>query len=969
MKEAKKPPKMKPRKKKPPKKRVKTSQSDTSKITLMITIALTLISVSVIAFIVIRGNNGESNTTVLVEGVDADLAKALTSKLVYTNEKGEGTQYYSPNLDVLFDYDSSKYKIKESGKGVILFAQGSISVDVINTIGKVIGGDVVDGPITDQIAVYEDIYDEVEVIADGEEAGLQYRIISYKKPSYLEGVGDIEVKRIFILKAVGDDYLLSNSTMPVDYDHSTLLVDLAAIMNGATLSPEGLDKDVAVKLDGLGIDLSYNLNEWELSSLYDTSLYMTYRSKENEMEEYNDAISTLSINGYRLYDTQKTLDILLDEQLGYKKDSYDTFELLSGPTETTIGGNDYLTSMYTYDSYGNQVIGDAYVGFIELDGERHFVYVLTKYPHSDSNAKSAIDAILESIVFGEKTQTPDVSASYGNIVEGNILGTASVEIDKAAIVGSPAVVHIYNRSCVDVKATSSQLSNTYGRTYELCTAGTGTGFYVHEDGYVITNGHVATPKAADVTGGLLFGSSSLHPFWGDFISDFVDLAAEAGQINRILSLSESELKFAIFTTYIDLVNDGFYEESITSENYIEQDLPFTPTDYTTFRLSQPDQYIATEIIDGQVDSFYAMIADSALTGAEVGIHTPDLALLKTVGTEGTVFPALDLTGDGLATIGQPIQVIGFPGAANNTSLFANDASKIATITNGSISAFKPSSGGDFELLQIDASIAHGNSGGPILNSNGDVVGVATYGISDEQSADFNAGVVSDQVREFLLENGVTQEESQVTLLIEEGIDNFGDEYYEWAKEDFEDAIALYADSADVLDPLVSIADQKIADGDDKTPVIDFRSLQSQIEGVGMDVELESIPWLILATVLTVGGIPLTVVLVKKGKKGKSSSAPPTPPATPPAPPAAAKPPVPAPTPPAKPAPPTPVAKPVTPVKPAPPAPPPPAPPAPPKPPAQQASPVAPVTPVVPSVTLVTPTGPVVPPAPPAPPAV
>jgi S1-C subfamily serine protease len=59
--------------------------------------------------------------------------------------------------------------------------------------------------------------------------------------------------------------------------------------------------------------------------------------------------------------------------------------------------------------------------------------------------------------------------------------------------------------------------------------------------------------------------------------------------------------------------------------------------------------------------------------------------------------------------------------------FARNIDGVPTITRGIVSGVNRSLFGDFsDLVQTDAVLNHGNSGGPLMNMNGEVVGVNTY---------------------------------------------------------------------------------------------------------------------------------------------------------------------------------------------------------------------------------------------------
>jgi S1-C subfamily serine protease len=84
--------------------------------------------------------------------------------------------------------------------------------------------------------------------------------------------------------------------------------------------------------------------------------------------------------------------------------------------------------------------------------------------------------------------------------------------------------------------------------------------------------------------------------------------------------------------------------------------------------------------------------------------------------------------------GESVAVIGFPLATYDL-----------TITEGIVSSL--SGGGDSSLMTISAPANRGNSGGPVLDTNGLIVGVLTASQNDAQNT--NYAVKSSAVRNFL----------------------------------------------------------------------------------------------------------------------------------------------------------------------------------------------------------------------------
>ena len=103
----------------------------------------------------------------------------------------------------------------------------------------------------------------------------------------------------------------------------------------------------------------------------------------------------------------------------------------------------------------------------------------------------------------------------------------------------------------------------------------------------------------------------------------------------------------------------------------------------------------------------------------------DLALVQIEGSHS--FDALALADPAGARVGDEVLALGFP--------FTGNLGHSMTVTRGIISSFRTANGVD--LLQTDAAINPGNSGGPLINRDGNVMGVNTYRI--EETSDRQAG--------------------------------------------------------------------------------------------------------------------------------------------------------------------------------------------------------------------------------------
>jgi len=110
----------------------------------------------------------------------------------------------------------------------------------------------------------------------------------------------------------------------------------------------------------------------------------------------------------------------------------------------------------------------------------------------------------------------------------------------------------------------------------------------------------------------------------------------------------------------------------------------------------------------------------------------DIAILKIERTDGSTFPTVSFGDSDATNIGDMVVAIGNPYGFDQTLTVGVLSAKERPIQiqdGNTVRSYE-------HLLQTDASINPGNSGGPLLNANGEVIGMNTAGESEAQGIGF-----------------------------------------------------------------------------------------------------------------------------------------------------------------------------------------------------------------------------------------
>jgi len=114
----------------------------------------------------------------------------------------------------------------------------------------------------------------------------------------------------------------------------------------------------------------------------------------------------------------------------------------------------------------------------------------------------------------------------------------------------------------------------------------------------------------------------------------------------------------------------------------------------------------------------------------------DLATIKITPESENLKPAT-FTKSGVPRKGTSVMALGYP-VADTISVMASSEDQSVSITTGIVSAIRDVNGHAF--IQTDASINPGNSGGPLLNEEGEVMGINSFWLEETQGLNFAVAV-------------------------------------------------------------------------------------------------------------------------------------------------------------------------------------------------------------------------------------
>jgi len=136
------------------------------------------------------------------------------------------------------------------------------------------------------------------------------------------------------------------------------------------------------------------------------------------------------------------------------------------------------------------------------------------------------------------------------------------------------------------------------------------------------------------------------------------------------------------------------------------------------------------------------------------MNEKDLAILE-LEQPLDIEPFKVLTSDKVSPV-EHVWTLGFPGLADEAfgKTDIDSRPENVTINQGNISKFVEDKVQGRKMYQVNAAINHGNSGGPLVNDNGEVIGINTITIRGEDAQGLFGAVQVDEVLPMLEKNGI-----------------------------------------------------------------------------------------------------------------------------------------------------------------------------------------------------------------------
>lgn len=472
-------------------------------------------------------------------------------------------------------------------------------------------------------------------------------------------------------------------------------------------------------------------------------------------------------------------------------------------------------------SYKEEIFGEDVYYYQKIVKDENKIFIFEERVPKLGYDQYFVGNLLQNISF----ITADIEKVKGSSSSSTDLTTVQlVDLIRPSIVN---IIYVY---CLDIANLQPQLSGLLKPRYNFCAAHKGSGFVVNEEGVIATNGHVTKvyPEEGLVTNLLYEGNevfsadlirgiylskgqnptlNQVEDFYKEMNRNPQYLDKLLAEIFRLIKDKAIALTIANQKYYVNLGSEPVKVDyqKIRQGDYANAVMPSSTT-YTARLLdfNFPNRY-----------SYDAIINKNYQRGS-------DVAILQIENISNSLFPALELgTIKGLRE-GSRVIIAGYPtlveGDEDPRAAISYKTSTKPTITQGIVSSVKEDLTGS-TILQTDASIDHGNSGGPAFNSEGEVIGIATF-MAESKSGNFNFLRDVNELKELMSKNKVDNELGKLNNSWRNGLRSFRNQRYGEATKYFKE-VEILSPSHSTVKEFIQLSEEATLRGESLEGLVGF----------------------------------------------------------------------------------------------------------------------------------------------------
>ena len=427
-------------------------------------------------------------------------------------------------------------------------------------------------------------------------------------------------------------------------------------------------------------------------------------------------------------------------------------------------------------------------------GEKQYNKMLQSFyieQEAASTASTATPTPVSEVLDGRIHIVPVVKAATDD--------TEIEPLEIGNVLGPLGTIKLFDLSCINFRVPvnkTTQAARIANKIYTLCGGGSGSGFAV-DDTHILSNAHVMSPPpflilvevyysaAKAISAGKVLPRAIDH----GLTKDMMTLATAAVSYYQKQGVRFSNYSSAVKGIALRLLKDTVTNATKDSVHRATNSVWATvgKNGYFTIQgdsiiLKNSAQMAKVQVLKDYDITPNLLVSVLGSRALSQGLSLkPDLALGK-VSMNLKVVP-LPIQEESTYGPGTKITVIGYPGLIESSNVLSVK-STYPTVTNGSVTGIKNAAGAKFKIVQISAAVAHGNSGGPVLNKEGKVLGVLTYSFSagSQDSADLAGAVDIQEARAMLDSQHIVYNKSALTAKVLEAMSEYKKSHFKNAKK-------------------------------------------------------------------------------------------------------------------------------------------------------------------------------------------